>query len=617
MSLHASEELLHHRLRSRFFWIPVGLGTAGVICSLVGHYQYDSRDGHTPDVWSITYHTLQLFVLHSPDLDRPIPCWLHAGRWLVALAVLLLVGHALFRVFRSECLLALARWRRGHIVICGLGRLGVKLAEEFRRDGRAVVAIEATASADSAADAAAAGFAVITGDARNPRDLSLAAVERAQHLIAVCDDEQTNVAIAAAVGNLIASSANRRSEPTALECWIFIADSQLRQTFQLQRKPVFPHIGKNFRVNVRGLDLFELAARNVFKDRPLDFEHIGRGDPTVVHLIIVGFGPMGQNLALQAAKIGHFANSKKLKVTVVEAEQNRAIVEFQKQYPTFSEVCDLNIVALSVQDPDFVPNLKALLPQKTETKELVTMVFCWDTSTESATSEGEMFRQLERDDATNLRLAFRSAEKLPDDLRFLVFQTRKNGYGSLFSIDARGEAIGTRMEAFGLVDEMYSIETLLREADDAIAKALHEIFYENQIKEGHAPGSRPALYPWDELREHFKESNRQAADHIPVKLRAIGYRMDRLRSDRPPEPSLEKKDQVELLAEMEHERWCSEKLLSGYKYGEKRDEEAKIQPSLVSWDKLTDGVQEYDRQQVRGIPAALKRAGYGIYSQVQ
>jgi 3-hydroxyisobutyrate dehydrogenase-like beta-hydroxyacid dehydrogenase len=617
MSVHASGEHSHRPAAGRWFWIPLILGGVGAVCGIIGQHRYDVENDQTTDYWSVGYHTLQLFFLHAPHLDHPVPGFLNAGRWLVSLAVLLTVGYGIIRVFRSECRLILARWRTGHVVICGLGRLGSKLAEEFQRNGTAVIAIETFVPPESDA----AGLAVIAGDACSPRDLRSAAVGRAKQVIAVCDDEQTNVAVAAAVGQLLASSNCRPPTLKPLECWIFVADSQLRQTFQ--QEPIFPHAGTNYHVNVRGLDLFELAARQVFSRSPLDFERIQPTASTVVHLVIVGFGPMGQNLALQAAKIGHFANFKKIKLTViVDRATNPTLPEFQKQYPhlppKLAEICDLNVVGLSLQDADWRTKLTSLLSQDLVAKELTTFAFCWDTSSESATGEREMFQRLERDDATNLRLALDlSKGTLPGNPQFLVYQTRKHGFGALFPLEGRAAAIGARMHAFGLVEEMYTLETLLHERDDAIATALHQIWYENQIKQGNAPGSKPALFSWDELPDRFKDSNRQAADHIAVKLRALGYRVDRLRGDQPRVTKLDQKDQVDLLGKMEHQRWCAEKLLQGYVYGERRDDVAKIQPYLVPWEKLTVDVMDYDRQQVRGIPDALIRAGFGIYPQVQ
>jgi voltage-gated potassium channel Kch len=617
MSGHASGDHSHHPSAGRWFWIPLVLGIVGAVCGIIGQHYYDLENGQESDYWSISYHTLQLFFLHAPHLEHPVPGLLSAGRWLVSLAVLLTVGYGILRVFRSECRLILVRWRTGHVVICGLGRLGLKLAEEYQRGGTPVVAIDASVTPESDA----AGLAVVAGDACNLRDLRSAAVARAKQVIAVCDDEQTNVAIAAAVGRLLAKSNSRPSALKPLECWIFVADSQLRQTFQ--RESIFPHAGANYHVNVRGLDLFELAARQALTRSPLDFERIQPADTTVVHFVIVGFGAMGQNLALQAAKIGHFANFRKVKLTVVvESANDPTLSEFQKQYPDvppqLAEVCDLNVVGLSLRDADWLSKLEKLLRDGAAANELVTVAFCWDRSSESATGEREMFQKLERDDATNLRLALGLSKSVSiGHSQFLVYQTRKHGFGALFPVEGRANAIGTRMHAFGLVEEMYSLETLLHERDDATATALHQIWYENQIQQGNAPGSKPALFLWDELPEQFKDSNRQAADHIPVKLRAIGYRVDRLREDQPPATELDQPDQVDLLGRMEHQRWSAEKRLEGYVYGEKRDDVAKTQPYLVPWEQLQVDVKDYDRQQVRGIPGALQRAGFGIYPQIQ
>jgi hypothetical protein len=161
---------------------------------------------------------------------------------------------------------------------------------------------------------------------------------------------------------------------------------------------------------------------------------------------------------------------------------------------------------------------------------------------------------------------------------------------------------------------MYSIQTLFREEDDKIAKVLHEKYYEEQIKKGFKRGEKPALVPWDKLPGEFKESNRQAADHIPVKLRALSYQIDRLPQERAAETAF-RQEQVELLAKMEHDRWNAEKWLLGYEHGDQRKDQEKIHPNLVTWKDLADDVKDYDREQVKGIPEALERAGYGIYPQ--
>ena len=42
--------------------------------------------------------------------------------------------------------------------------------------------------------------------------------------------------------------------------------------------------------------------------------------PRTVHIVLLGFGRMGRSVAVRAAKIGHFANGRLLRITVVDRQ---------------------------------------------------------------------------------------------------------------------------------------------------------------------------------------------------------------------------------------------------------------------------------------------------------
>ncbi|WXG42474.1 MAG: RyR domain-containing protein [Candidatus Freyarchaeum deiterrae] len=64
------------------------------------------------------------------------------------------------------------------------------------------------------------------------------------------------------------------------------------------------------------------------------------------------------------------------------------------------------------------------------------------------------------------------------------------------------------------------------------------------------------------------------------------------------------KDEVELLAKMEHSRWTADHFLKGWTYG-KRSAELRTSPYLVEWERLTDDIKESYRRGVRDIPDLL------------
>lgn len=153
-------------------------------------------------------------------------------------------------------------------------------------------------------------------------------------------------------------------------------------------------------------------------------------------------------------------------------------------------------------------------------------------------------------------------------------------------------------------------DELFNDAIETLAKEIHEQYCVDQKKIKKPDDT--AMQPWESLREDLKESNRKQAAQITEKLHKIGFNF---------KPSTEKHnmplklsdEQVELLAEMEHERWMAERLGEGWKYGSLRDPEKKVSPYLVSWSELTEEVKDWDRNAVRQIPELLHKAGFEVY----
>ena len=115
------------------------------------------------------------------------------------------------------------------------------------------------------------------------------------------------------------------------------------------------------------------------------------------------------------------------------------------------------------------------------------------------------------------------------------------------------------------------------------------------------------MRPWEELRDDFRESNRQQADHVPIKLRAIGCEAVPLADHREALTAF-KAAEIELLAELEHTRWNAERRLAGWRYGAPGDKARRISEYLVPWADLDDSIRQYDREAIGEIPACLAAA---------
>lgn len=156
---------------------------------------------------------------------------------------------------------------------------------------------------------------------------------------------------------------------------------------------------------------------------------------------------------------------------------------------------------------------------------------------------------------------------------------------------------------------------------EKLAEAHHEVFWENMLRDGwvlnpvrnEKEKKHPLLVPYFQLPERYKESNRMAVRRIPTKLAAVGYRLIPLTDD-----SLQPQfttEEIEKLAELEHEMWMADALARGFTVGDQTEKEPMKNPHLVEWKDLAERVREIDRGLSRDIPAILHKARFSICRQ--
>jgi voltage-gated potassium channel len=82
---------------------------------------------------------------------------------------------------------------RDHYIICGFGRVGRRVAEEFRHEGAQFVVLDFSAEAKEAAEEE--GVLFLEGNGTDDEDLRSAGLERARGLVAASDDDADNLYI--------------------------------------------------------------------------------------------------------------------------------------------------------------------------------------------------------------------------------------------------------------------------------------------------------------------------------------------------------------------------------------------------------------------------------------
>jgi Trk K+ transport system NAD-binding subunit len=492
---------------------------------------------------------------------------------------------ALGLLFREQIEGFRARLSRKHVVVCGLGRKGRLLARSLRERGRRVVVIEKDAENDRIAPCRAEGALVVVGDARSSRCLRNAAVSRARHLVAITEDDGLNAEIVVQ-GRLLASE--RRGAD--LSCFAHVMDPglcALLRTQELERPAA-----QAFRLDF--FNVFERGARQVLAEFPV-WGETSAGDREAVHMVVVGVGRFGGTLIAAAARgwrATHRRERGPLRVTLVDRAADSKADALRLRYPHLGKICELRPRPMEFESPEFQRG-EFLFDAEGETDVTSTYV-CVD------------------DDSAALAAALALHRHLKEDrIPIVVRMTQAGGLASLLRTREGGDEEFGTLHAFALLERTCHADLLAESTNEILARAIHQDYVEQQAEKGATPETNPSMVAWEALTEGLKQSNREQAAHIGVKLQAAGCDVAPL-TDLDAESFAFESEEVERLAEMEHARWVEERRREGWELGPQKDVNRKISPFLVPWGELAESMKDYDREFVHGLPRFLARAGFQI-----
>jgi len=117
---------------------------------------------------------------------------------------------------------------------------------------------------------------------------------------------------------------------------------------------------------------------------------------------------------------------------------------------------------------------------------------------------------------------------------------------------------------------------------------------------------------WDSLPPSMKYSNIRQGAAISDKLSRIRCYLDN-EGEANKEVVAFSDQEIEYLAEYEHELWVKEREESGWTFGKVKDTKKKLSPYLVSYGELSDDIKELDRDTIRNIIPLTNAIGYKVY----
>lgn len=562
-----------------FMWV------VAIALGYVGFSKHATALGEARPFLDNLYLSLQLFVVQSGSVSGPIGWELQVARFLAPAMAVYTAVLALAILLHQQLQLFRVRFLKGHIVICGLGRKGLCLCEGFQKIGERVVIIEQDGYNGMLGRCREQGAITLIGSAADPGLLRRAQVPSAKNVISVCGDDGVNAEVAVHARELVWDRKGK-----ALSCLVHIVDLQLCNL--LREREI--KMGRLDAFRLGFFNVFESGARVLLGEYP-PFAEAAEDRGFIPHIVVVGVGRMGETMVVNAARNWRDranAGDKRLRITLIDREAENRKESLYFRYPQLERVCELVPKQMDVRAAEF--ERAEFLFDNGHCD--VTMVYvCLD------------------DDSCALGAALVLHQRLRDlEVPIVVRMTHDAGLATLLrEEDDKHHSLGN-LHAFGLLDRTCTPSLIFGCTYEILARAIHEDYVRNEKAKGLSPKENPSMVPWDELPEHLKESDRGQVEHIRIKLEAIGCDVA-ITTDWDAQLLEFSPEEVELMAEMEHERFVKERLNAGWKPGPTRDLENKTSPALVPWSELPEEEKGKDRDSVRGIPAFLAKARFQVY----
>ena len=541
-------------------WAVIGAAFVVVgLLGVVGFTHSQQLRGPIEPLSSRLYLSLQLFVLQSGAVSGTVPWQLEVARFAAPVVAGYAILLTLAAVFYEQVAALRLRVARGHVVVAGLGRKGWLLVQGLLRRGERVVVIEADASTPELEAARRVGALVVIGDARSPQTQRRAGVARAGQLVALTGVDATNVEVLEAGRGLA-----RRPRAGTLRGVAHLEDPEVSLLVCGQELDRYgPGAARLDVVNVTGTGVRKLL--RVYPPFP---------PQGPAHVAIVGTGATARELALALARswgTRRPATNGRLRLTV-SGLSSRSLVALGDRHPELERFAELEVVAELAAVAATRPDVAYVCPA----------------------------------DAAEVVSTALALRRCAGDSTFRIVVVFEQGSGLERVLERAPHCTGApSMVTFGLFDEACDPDSLLTGTTELLAQALHRTYLDAHPDRG--PDEDPARRPWAQLPEMLRESNRDHAAHIGVKLAAIGRTIGPLTDwDAAHHPFTN--DDVEVMARLEHDRWVAERRRGGWRPGP-RDPQRRTTPYLVPWEKLSEEIRGYDRLFVRRLPQLLASVG--------
>jgi len=487
------------------------------------------------------------------------------------------------------------RFKNGHVIVCGLNFRSFLIIKDLVEQKINPVIIESDAKNSFIESCTMMGLIVFIGQPSDPNMLIKAGVKNAAYVLSFNDVDENNAEVALTVMRMVPDK-----KLQTLTCVIQIINPQL---YGIIRKHTFS-MRKESGVRAEFFNQYALGARTLLDQYPA-FVSGNKNPPQPV--VLIGAGRLGDSIITRIARtwyLEHKTDGIRLTLVLIDLNANRIRNEMLLQYPKLSSVCELVAIPLDVQSAGFKSGELIANPVF---KDGFIAYICLD------------------DDSLGLYAALTLHQQTAGkNVSFIVRMDHNTSVAKLIADEQAGLGSIREIHPVNMFEITANSRLILAGEEEILARSIHENYCKKEQLKGLTKDTNQLLVSWDTLGtltiqnsgiegQKYRESNRKQANFIWTKLSLVGCDIGPVTDWDAPLEFRFTAGETERLSTLEHERWMSEKMEGGWRYGEKRDDIKKLHPSLIAYDQLSEPEKEKDRDTIRQIPEILSRIDFQVY----
>jgi len=567
------------RIWAKFKWIIlIVLWISSLLLGYLGFSMYALNNQMDFSFTETFYRTLQLISMNSGAVEGTNNWMLEVARFALPGLAAITALEALAVIFREQAVW-LRLWRKkGHIVVCGLGRKGSYLVDDLLAHGFQVVVIEKNVNSVVAEDYQRRGAIILEGDATDPEMLENTRITRAKYLICLLGEDSHNLQAAFLASHLLL----QENPQHKLTCFVHLVSQDLLEVVRASEQSLGADSGFILEV----FNVYERIARQLVPE-DLVVNTKPRGKPRCV--VICGLGSLGQNLVHQMAYL-HYRHHLpgKTQIIILDREADARLDELRAHVPGVDSVFQFQPVHIDLSSNR---ELKGQLTELAKRKSIGEVYICPGNPVLSAQILLVIQRVL-------------AGKAIPMKIRIEA----DSGVTYLLENQTQETEDLQGVQFFDIYQQTCTHDLIMGGRHELLARQLREHYLKGL---GTEDALRQLEKLWEDIPEGDKEPNRAQASRICQILRANGYQLspledwDAAKREFPTQV-------VDQMAEMEHQLWCDWKRGQGWHQGDAVDHQLKTHPDLVPWEELQLEEREKNRHFIRGLPELLAEIGLQI-----